>query len=243
MTYCVGLCVSEGLVLLSDTQTNAGLDNISRFTKMFTFEQPGERVLALMTCGNLSITQGVVSRLRQRIQEAEKDSGLESIMNAGTLFRVAQLVGAELHQVQTAYSEAIKRSGASADASMLLAGQRKGGQHRLFMIYSAGNFIEATRDTPFFQIGETKYGKPILDRIITIDSSIELALKTVCISMDSTLMSNLSVGMPLDLAVIRKDALAFGTRRRIERNDPAFAAISHAWSLAVRKGIAGLPGL
>jgi len=242
MTYCVGLCVSEGLVLLSDTQTNAGLDNISRFTKMFTFERPGERVLALMTCGNLSITQGVVSRLGQRIQEADRD-GSESIMSAGSMFRVAQLVGAELHQVQTAYSEAIKRAGASADASILLAGQRKGGQHRLFMIYSAGNFIEATRDTPFFQIGETKYGKPILDRIITPDSSIDLAVKTVFISMDSTLMSNLSVGMPLDLAVIRRDALAFETRRRIERNDPGFAAISQAWSVAVRKGIEGLPSI
>jgi putative proteasome-type protease len=243
MTYCVGLCVAEGLVLLSDTQTNAGLDNISRFTKMFTFERPGERVLALMTCGNLSITQGVVSRLERKIQEAAGDPALESILNAESMARVAQLVGTELQRVQAAYSEPIRRAGATADASLLLAGQRRGGQPRLFLIYSAGNFIEATRDTPFFQIGETKYGKPILDRIITPDTSIDLALKTVCISMASTLMSNLSVGMPLDLAVIRKDALAFATRRRIERDDPGFAAVSQAWSVAIRKGVEGLPSL
>jgi putative proteasome-type protease len=240
MTYCVGVCVAEGLVLLSDTLTNAGLDNVAHFTKMVTFEQPGERVLALMTCGNLSITQGVISRLERRIRDAAED-GTESIMNAGSLYRVAELVGAELRRVQGECGEAIQRAGVAADASILLAGQRKGGRHRLFLIYAAGNFIEASADTPFFQIGETKYGKPILDRIITADSSLDLTVKAVCLSMDSTLMSNLAVGMPLDLAVIPRDALAFSTRTRIERDDPRFSAISQSWSVAIRRGIEGLP--
>jgi putative proteasome-type protease len=243
MTYCVGLRVSEGLVLLADTQTNAGLDNVSRFAKMFTFEKPGERVMALLTSGNLSITQGVIARLRYGIQKGAKDSGHETILNVESMFEVAQLVGAEMQRLQSENREAILRQGTSADASILLAGQRKGGKHRLFLIYSAGNFIQATPDTPYFQLGEHKYGKPILDRIITPESSIEESLKAVCVSMDSTLRSNLSVGMPLDLAVIEKDALTFRTRKRIERDDPRFAALSQSWAKAIRKGFEELPNL
>jgi putative proteasome-type protease len=241
MTYCVGLCLSGGLVLLSDTMTNAGLDNISRFTKMFTFEKPGERVMALMTSGNLSITQGVIARLRYGIRCGEKDSGLETIMNAESMFQVAQKVGAEMVRMQAENREAMLRHGASPDACILLAGQRRGGKHRLFLIYSAGNFIKATPDTPFFQLGENKYGKPILDRIITPASSLEEGVQAVLVSMDSTQKSNLSVGMPLDLAVIEKDALAFRARRRIERDDPGYTAISQAWSKAIRKGFEELP--
>jgi len=241
VTYCVGLCVAEGLVLLSDTRTSAGLDHISRFAKMCTFERPGERVLALMTSGNLSITQGVLTRLRSDIQKAGQDTDLETILNAESMFRVAQLVGAAMQRMQAEYREEIVQSGAAADASILLAGQRKGGRHRLFLIYSAGNFIEATGDTPFFQIGEHKYGKPILDRIITRESSLDDALKAACISMDSTLQSNLSVGMPLDLTVIERDALAFRTRRRIERDDPSFAVISRIWGVALRRSFEALP--
>lgn len=243
MTYCVGVRVSEGLVLLADTQTNAGLDNVSRFTKMFTFEQPGERVMALLTSGNLSITQGVIARLRYGIQKGAKDSGHETLLNVESMFQVAQLVGAEMQRMQSENREAILRQGTSADASILLAGQRKGGKHRLFLIYSAGNFIQATTDTPFFQLGEHKYGKPILDRIITPESSIEETLKAVCVSMDSSLRCNLSVGMPLDLAVIEKDALTFRTKRRIERDDPRFAALSQNWARTVRKGFQELPGI
>ena len=241
MTYCVGLRVSGGLVLLADTQTNAGLDNISRFTKMFTFEKPGERVLALLTAGNLSITQGVIARLRYGIQLAEQDSSRASIMTVESLFEVAELVGAEMRRMQSEHREAILQQGTSADASILVAGQRRGGKHRLFLIYSAGNFIQATDDTPYFQLGEHKYGKPILDRVITPASSIEESLKAVCVSMDSTIRSNLTVGMPLDLAVIEKDALAFRIRRRIEKDDGRFAAISQSWSRAIRKGFEELP--
>jgi len=241
MTYCVGLCIEGGLVLLSDTQTNAGLDNISRFTKMFTFERPGERVIALMTSGNLSVTQGVIAKLRYGIQRSATDPSVETIMNVESMFEVAQVVGREMKRMQADNRSMIEQQGASADASILVAGQRKGGKHRLFLIYSAGNFIKATPDTPFFQLGEHKYGKPILDRIITRDSSIDEALKAACVSMDSTLKSNLSVGMPLDLAVIEKDALTFRTRRRIEKDDPRFSAISQSWGKALRQGFESLP--
>ncbi len=243
MTYCVGLRVSGGLVLLADTQTNAGLDNVSRFTKLFSFEKPGERVMTLLTAGNLSITQGIIARLRHSIQKGAKDPGLRTIMSVESMFEVAELVGAQMRRMQNEHREAITQQGVSADASILLAGQRKGGKHRLFHIYSAGNFIQATDETPYFQLGEHKYGKPILDRMITPDSSIEESLKAVCVSMDSTIRSNLSVGMPLDLAVIEKDALAFRIRRRIEKDDPRFGAISDSWAKALRKGFEELPNL
>jgi putative proteasome-type protease len=242
MTYCVGVRVAAGLVLLSDTRTNAGMDNISRFTKMFTFATPGERVMAMMTSGNLSITQGVMSRLRRNIQKVE-DEALEeeTILNCPTLFRAAELVGAEMQKMQDEYRDSIMAQGTPADASILLAGQRKGGKHRLYLIYSAGNFIEATRDTPFFQIGEHKYGKPILDRVISPETSIDDALKAVCVSMDSTLRSNLSVGMPLDLAVIPKDVLGFSLQKRIEQEDPRFNEISHSWGRALKSSFSQLP--
>jgi putative proteasome-type protease len=234
--------VTAGLVLLSDTRTNAGMDNISRFGKMYSFANPGERVISLLTAGNLSITQSIISRLRRAIQRVEEeDSEEETILNCKTMFRVAQLIGAEMRKVQSEYREALLSQNAQANASILLAGQRKGGIHRLFLIYSAGNFIEATRDTPFFQIGEHKYGKPILDRIITPECTIDDALKAVCVSMDSTLRSNLSVGMPLDLAVIPKDVLGYSVQRRIDANDPKFAAISQSWGQALRREFAELP--
>ena len=243
MTYCVGLRVRSGLVLLSDTRTNAGMDNVSRFTKMFPFERPGDRVICLMTAGNLSITQGVIARLNHGIQKGDKDPSIRSIMNVESMFEVAEIVGAEMRRMQEEHREAILEQGTGADATILLAGQRKGGKHRIFLIYSAGNFIHATEDTPYFQLGEHKYGKPILDRIITPESSLEDCLKAVCVSMDSTLHSNLSVGMPLDLAVIEKDALCFRTRRRIEKDDPQFSGISESWAKALRNGFHELPDL
>jgi putative proteasome-type protease len=221
--------------------TNAGLDNISRFTKMFTFEKPGERAMALMTSGNLSITQGVIARLRYGIRCGEKDSSLETLMNAESMFQVAQKVGAEMVRMQAENRDAITRHGANPDASIMLAGQRKGGKHRLFLIYASGNFIKATPETPFFQLGEHKYGKPILDRIITPESSLEEGIKAVFVSMDSTQKSNLSVGMPLDFAVIEKDAYTFRTRKRIERDDPGYVAISQGWGRAIRRGFEDLP--
>ncbi len=234
MTYCVGMRLDAGLVMLADTRTNAGLDNISRFSKMFHWEAPGERALVLMTAGNLSITQGVVTELNTAVDRAAAGEDVESVLTCASVFRAAQLAGEAMAKQQHRYREQLEAQGAGADATLLLGGQRAGGEHRLFLIYSAGNFIEATPDTPFFQIGEHKYGKPILDRVITPATPIPTALKAAFVSMDSTLRSNLSVGMPLDLAVVRAGELRLAARRRVEADDPDFSRISNAWSEALR---------
>jgi len=233
MTYCVGLLLNAGLVLLSDTRTNAGLDNISTYRKMFTFEEPGERVIVMMTAGNLSVTQTTIARLTEDINnpDATHDS---SIMKAENMLDVATMVGEMLSRVTAETKIRMDRMNQSASATMIVAGQRKGGRMRLFLIYPEGNFIEATDDTPYLQIGEHKYGKPILDRVISADTPLEDARKAVLLSMDSTLRSNLSVGMPLDMAVIEADALRITEQRRIEANDEQFAAMSAAWSQALR---------
>ena len=239
MTYCVGLLLNEGMVLLSDTRTNAGLDNISTYRKMFTFEDPGERVIVIMTAGSLSVTQTTIAQLHDAIDDpdATPDS---SIMLAPTMLKVAEIVGEKLTQVRAEIDHKLSAA-QGASASMIVAGQRKGGGMRLFLIYPEGNFIEATEDTPFLQIGEHKYGKPILDRVVKPSTSIADAQKAVLLSMDSTLRSNLSVGMPLDLAVIERDALRVSIKRRIEAGDPAFRAMSEAWSTALREGFAKIP--
>ncbi|MEX3008520.1 peptidase [Hoeflea sp. TYP-13] len=241
MTYCVAIKLDAGLVLLSDTRTNAGLDNISRYGKMHCWEVPGERAIALMTAGNLSITQGLVTRLEKQIELSELDPETETILNADSMFRVAQIVGEIMRQVQERHREGMEAQGTSFDATVIVAGQRKGGSVRLFLVYSAGNFIEATRDTPFFQIGEHKYGKPILDRVITPETPLGKAKLAACVSMDSTLRSNLSVGMPLDLAIIETDSLKITERRRIEADDKDFGRLSDAWSKALNSAFHDLP--
>jgi len=242
MTYCVGLKISEGLIFLSDTLTNAGVDNIARYRKMFTWSIKGERAITILTAGNLSITQGVITSLNQAIQRGQTED-VESIMNAETMFRVAQLVGDAMRDVQDRHGEALEARGEASTATMIVGGQRRGGRHRLFQVYAAGNFIEATPDTPYFQIGEHKYGKPILDRVLTINTPMRDALKAALVSMDSTLRSNLSVGMPLDLAVIRGDTLDFKVQRRIEADDPEFSALSDRWSRALRESFQALPNV
>ncbi|MEM6422389.1 MAG: peptidase, partial [Pseudomonadota bacterium] len=202
MTYCVALKLEAGLVCLADTRTNAGVDNVSRFTKMFTWEVPGERAVCLMCAGNLSITQGVVTEIETALKRHAHGEDVETVLSAESLYRIAQMVGEAMAGMQERYRDALAGQGQAADASIIVAGQRRGGDPRLFMIYSPGNFIEATEDTPYLQIGEHKYGKPILDRVITPQTPLARALKAVYVSMDSTLRSNLSVGMPLDLAVI-----------------------------------------
>lgn len=225
MTYCVGLLLNEGMVLLSDTRTNAGLDNISTYRKMFTFEEPGERVIAIMTAGSLSVTQTTIARLREAIEEPDAD-GETSILKAPTMLKVAEIVGNMLASVRNEVDEKMSAMRQSASASMIVAGQRRGGVMRLFLIYPEGNFIEATEDTPFLQIGEHKYGKPILDRVVRPETSLADAQKAVLLSMDSTLRSNLSVGMPLDMCVIERDACQISMRRRIEAGDEQFRAMS-----------------
>lgn len=232
MTYCVGLLLDAGVVLLSDTRTNAGLDNIATYRKMFTFERPGNRAIAIMTAGSLSVTQSVIARLEEA--NADPDNP-KSILRAPSMLAVADIVGQMLSDVSSEVSAKLDRMGQSATASMILAGQRKGGDLRLFLIYPEGNFITATPDTPFLQIGEHKYGKPILDRVIRSDTSLAEAETAILLSMDSTLRSNLSVGMPLDLAVIERDSHRIGHTRRIEAHDEGFAQLSEAWSEALRE--------
>jgi putative proteasome-type protease len=238
MTYCVGLLLDSGIVMLSDTRTNAGFDNIACYRKMFVFEASGDRVIALMTAGNLSVTQTVIAKLKQ---DMARDGG-GSIMHADSMLEVAEIVGRTLNDVYVDISDRMERTKYSASASMLLGGQRLGGQMRLFLIYQEGNFIEATDDTPYLQIGEHKYGKPILDRVVRPSTTLECGRRAVLISMDSTLRSNLSVGMPLDLLTIRRNEYRITTRERIEAGDPTFAAMSEAWSKALRDGFANLPG-
>ncbi|MCR8549797.1 peptidase [Salipiger sp. P9] len=231
MTYCVGLLLDAGMVLLSDTRTNAGLDNIATYRKMFLFETPGERAIGIMTAGSLSITQTTMARLTDANDDPESD---RSILRAPTMLQVAEIVGGMLSDVTTEVSAKMERMSQGATASMIVAGQRKGGPMRMFLVYPEGNFIEATQDTPFLQIGEHKYGKPILDRVIEPGTSLADAEKAVLLSMDSTLRSNLSVGMPLDMAIIETDALQISRRRRIEADDEGFARMSAAWSEALR---------
>lgn len=235
MTYCVGLLLDAGMVLLSDTRTNAGLDNIATYRKMFHFEEPGERVITIVTAGSLSITQTSIARLREAIEDPEATEET-SILKAPTMLKVASIIGETLCRVRQEIDDKLATMHQGATASMLVAGQRKGGAMRLFLVYPEGNFIEATEDTAFLQIGEHKYGKPILDRVVTPKTSLADGEKAVLLSMDSTLRSNLSVGMPLDLCVIERDACRVTRTRRIEAGDEAFRRMSEAWSGALRDG-------
>ncbi len=243
MTYCVAVRVDAGLVLLSDTRTNAGVDNIGRFRKTFTYESPGERAIAIMCSGNLSVTQEVKTTISRAIKDNMEGVDCETLLNCKTMHRAAQIVGDTMKAVQTRMQQKLGMSSSSLSSNMILCGQRKSGKLRLYLIYSDGNFIEATADTPFFQIGEHKYGKPILDRIIHPETSLEDAAKAVCVSMDSTLRSNLSVGMPLDLTVISKDDLTFRLRRRIYPEDEEFGRISAHWGETLRRGFETLPSV
>jgi putative proteasome-type protease len=240
LTYCVGLLLNEGMVLLSDTRTNAGLDNIAIYRKMFIFEEPGERVIVILTAGSLSVTQTTIGRLKEAIEDPDATDAT-SIMRSPTMLKVAEMVGNTLAEVRRDIDEKLATMNQGASATMIVAGQRRDGAMRMFLIYPEGNFIEATEDTPFLQIGEHKYGKPILDRVVKPTTSLADAQKAVLLSMDSTLRSNLSVGMPLDLLTIEKDGCRVAMRRRIEAGDADFKAMSEAWSKALRDGFSQIP--
>lgn len=238
MTYCVGLSLAEGLVLLADTRTNAGLDNIATFSKMHVFETAGERVITLLAAGNLAVSQAVLNVLHEGV---EIEGALATFANVKSMFRAAQLVGEAVRRVWRVDGEAMQAQNVTFDATFLLGGQIAGRAMRLFQIYSAGNFIEATEDTPFLQIGEHKYGKPILDRAARFDTALYDGIKLALVSMDSTLRSNLTVGMPIDLLVYRRDALRIERRRRITEDDPYFRMISEGWSEALRAAYRAMP--
>lgn len=239
MTYCVGMMLDTGLVFMSDSRTNAGVDNISNTKKMHTWEVPGERVITCMTAGNLATTQSVVSLLDERSKAPGERN--PSILEAPSMFQIAREVGATLKEVIQSNADTGQTADASFSATMILGGQIAGSPPRLFLIYPEGNFIEASRDNPFFQIGETKYGKPILVRAYDPSMSFEEAVKLLLVSFDSTIKSNLSVGPPLDVITYETDALNVGQQRRINMDDPYFQTVSNGWGEALKMAFNQLP--
>lgn len=240
MTYCVGMMLDRGLVLMSDTRTNSGVDNISVFRKTAYWDVPGERIIAVMAGGNLATTQAVVSQLEERTKVPEERQN--SVLEAPTMFQIAVETGKLLRDTVRGTQEPNGQEGTSRfSATMILAGQIRGMEPRLFLIYPEGNFIEASFDTPFFQIGETKYGRPILIRGYNRNMTFEDAVKLLMVSFDSTLKTNLSVGLPLDLLVIERDGFAPFYEKRIDGEDSYFRAISSSWSDALRAAFHSLP--
>ncbi|MDH5823594.1 peptidase [Luteimonas sp. RD2P54] len=240
MTYCVGLLLDQGLVMLGDTRTNAGFDNISCFSKLQKYHVPGERLIATLSAGNLAISQAVLNLIQEGLPDPETGQ-VETIYTAPTMFRAAALVGEAVRRVHRTHGEAMKQQGVGFDVSIMLGGQIAGRTLRLFHVYAAGNFIEATTDTPYLQIGEHKYGKPMLDRAITSNTSLIEGVKLALISMDSTLRSNLSVGMPLDLLVYRKDSIDGVVEQRMDEGDEYFAMIRERWSKALSEAHRQIP--
>ncbi len=240
MTYCVALKLDRGLLFMSDTRTNAGLDNISTYRKMFTWSDPGQSVVTILTAGNLATTQAVVSLIDERMKAPGDRS--PSILGQPSMFQVARIVGETLRDViaEQVGSNSIDGK-ASYKASIIVGGQVGDSEPRLFLVYPEGNFIEARRDNPYFQIGEMKYGRPILVRAYDNAMSFEDAIKLLMVSFDSTIKANLSVGLPLDLQVIERDTLAKGYERRIMADDADFQSISLGWGEALRKAFHSLP--
>ena len=241
MTYCVGILVREGLVMIADTRTNAGIDNIATFRKLHLFEKPGEVVMAIATAGNLAISQSVLTLISEGMEDPDTQT-VHTITDMPSMFKAAQFVGRAIREVHRTVGQQLEQAmPGSFDVSMLLGGQVKGGRLRLFMIYAAGNFIEATADTPYLQIGEHKYGKPILDRSVTDATSLDEALKLGLISMDSTIRSNLGVGLPIDLVVVRRDGLKSDLTYRIDATEPYFHDLRERWSEALRAAHMAIP--
>jgi putative proteasome-type protease len=238
MTYCVGLLVDTGLVLLSDSRTNAGVDQINTFRKMATFQRANDRVLVLLSAGNLAITQAVINLLHEVPEDSDQPA---RIYRANNMFNVARVIGDALREIHARDAEMLKEQGHEFNATFILGGQVNGEEPRLFHVYSAGNFIEASIDTPYFQIGESKYGKPIIDRVITRSSSLAQAAKCALVSMDSTIRSNLSVGPPLDLAIIRRDEFRLATHISIDLDNDYFKMIRTRWGFALQEVFSELP--
>ena len=239
MTYCVGMKLRKGLVFMSDTRTNSGVDNVSVYRKSHTWSFPGDRVITILAAGNLATTQSVVSVLDERAKAPADRS--PSIFEAPTMFRVAQIVGETLRDTIQTNADTGERADGTFNATLILGGQIAGMEPRLFLVYPEGNFVEAGDDTPFFQIGETKYGRPILVRAYDPDMSFEDAVKLLLVSFDSTLKANLSVGMPLDVQIHDVDALVPRPLVRIEERDPYYRAVSEGWSEALREAFSHLP--
>ena len=249
MTYCVAMRLNRGLVFAADTRTNAGIDNVAQYRKLYFWRKPRDRVLVLLSAGNLAVTQSVISVLNEQMTavSTEAKTGASepgqvedtaNLLNVTSMYRAARIVGEAVREVRRADGPALEASKAGFAASFILGGQIGAEVPRLFQIYSEGNFIEATDDTPFLQIGEHKYGKPILDRVARPDMRLGEAAKLILLSYDSTLRSNLSVGMPIDILVYERDSLDVSRERRIGQDDEYFRKMSAAWSDALRQSFA-----
>ncbi|CAN5453212.1 proteasome-type protease [soil metagenome] len=234
MTYGVGLLLNDGLVLAADTRTNAGVDDIATFKKLHVWHRDDDRVFVLLTAGNLAITQAVVSILTEGTGRLPRKNAPPSLFSVETMFQAARVIGKAIREVRKIDGDALSTNSESFKASFILGGQIKGDRPHLFQIYSAGNFIEASNDTPYFQIGEHKYGKPILDRTTDPEMQLGEAVKLVLLSFDSTLRSNLTVGLPIDLVVYNAGSLRLDRVRRIERDNDYFQKLSRDWSRALR---------
>ena len=241
MTYCVAAHTTEGIVFASDSRTNAGVDQVSVYSKMAVFEVPGERVIAMLSAGNLGTTQSVISLLRLRARLPDGQRNLAGIEGLASLYDVALLVGQILREVIARDGPSLSQQGIDPGSTFIVGGQLGGEPPRLFLVYPQGNFIEATADTNYFQIGETKYGKPMIDRVVKFDTPLKEVAKCLLVSFDSTMRSNLSVGLPIDLLGYETDALRVTLKRRYTEGDPYFAQISRFWSSGLLKVFAEVP--
>jgi putative proteasome-type protease len=239
MTYCVGIMLDSGLIFASDSRTHAGVDNFARFCKMTVFERAGERVFVLLSSGNLAGTQAVISLLKQR----NANDGVPNLWGAESMFDAAMLVSDAMRDVDQRDGQHLAAGNVRFNASFILGGQIAGEPPRLFRLYTQGNFIEASLETPYFQTGEAKYGKPIIDRVITRSTSLNDAAKCVLVSFDSTMCSNLSVGMPIDLMCYQRDSLEVRMRRRFDEGDAYFNALGKQWTEGTRQVFSRLPNL
>jgi putative proteasome-type protease len=238
MTYCVAMALDAGIIFASDSRTNAGVDHVSRYSKMRTFVEEGSRVIVTLSSGNLSVTQNALSLLEQRIRGGDS---MMHLYNAHSMFDVARLLGDALREVKSRDGPYLMQNNIDAAASFIVGGQIRGEPPRLFHVYNEGNFIEATFETCYFQIGETKYGKPIIDRVVSRHTTLTDAIKCTIVSFDSTMRSNISVGLPIDLCVYESDALRLKLVRRVDEDDPYFQMIHGQWGEGLRQVFGQLP--
>ncbi len=241
MTYCVGIVVREGMVMIADTRTNAGVDNISTYRKLRVMDTHDNRVIVVTSAGSLSVTQSALSRVQEGIIMPGGTGEPETLDSAPTVFRAAQIMGQALHDAKVSIDKVVEDSNVSTDSTLLLGGSIDGRRPRLFLIYGAGNFIECQSDTPFLQIGETKYGKPVLDRMCTYETPLAEAVKIALISFSATMRSNLAVGLPMDLVTVRSGTSALEVLHRIEVDDDYYRELNDRWSNALRAAAAAIP--
>jgi len=238
MTYCVAMSLDAGMIFASDSRTNAGVDQVGKFSKMRVFAREGDRIIVTLSSGNLSMTQSALNILEQRARSGDNQ---QQLWNATSMFDVARLVGDALREVKTRDGPYLLQNNIDSHANFIVGGQVRGEPPRLFEVYSEGNFIEATPDTCYFQIGESKYGKPVIDRVVTRATGLQEATKCTIVSFDSTMRSNISVGLPIDLAVYETDSLKLKLQKRIEESDSYFRMVHTQWGEGLRRVFAELP--